>query len=101
VLSAAMVSPSAAFAQAPDPVDPAAAPPSQTVIGLADWVTASGDNHGLPFVIIDKVQAEVFVFGADGQPRGAAPALMGLAVGDDATPDPPHPKPRRRRSARP
>ncbi|HEX4711220.1 L,D-transpeptidase [Phenylobacterium sp.] len=53
---------------------------------LADWAIASSDNHGLPFVIIDKVAAEVFVFGADGQLRGAAPALLGLARGDRSTP---------------
>ena len=26
---------------------------------VADWVVASGDNHGLPFVIIDKVAAKM------------------------------------------
>ncbi|PTS77570.1 L,D-transpeptidase, partial [Sphingomonas sp. HMWF008] len=50
---------------------------------LATWVAASGDNHGLPFVIVDKVTATVFVFGADGTIRGAAPALLGLAHSDD------------------
>jgi len=46
----------------------------------------SGDNRGLPFVIIDKVAAEVFVFGADGQLKGLAPALLGLARGDRSAP---------------
>jgi hypothetical protein len=53
---------------------------------VADWVVASGDNHGLPFVIIDKVQAKVFVFSSVGQLRGAAMALLGLAHGDDTVP---------------
>jgi hypothetical protein len=53
---------------------------------VADWVIDSGDNHGLPFVIIDKVDAKVFVFYADGRLRGAAPALLGLARGDDSVP---------------
>ena len=29
---------------------------------VADWVVSSGDNKGMPFVIIDKVRAKVFVF---------------------------------------
>lgn len=54
--------------------------------GIADWVLDSGDNHGMPFVIVDKAQAKVFVFAPDGQLRGAASALLGLSRGDDAVP---------------
>lgn len=53
---------------------------------VADWVVDSGDNDGMPFAIVDKADARVFVFGADGRLRGAAPALLGLARGDDAVP---------------
>jgi hypothetical protein len=53
---------------------------------LADWVVDSGDNLGMPFVVVDKVDARVFVFNADGQLRGATPALLGLARGDEAIP---------------
>lgn len=53
---------------------------------LADWVIDSGDNGGMPFVIIDKVEAKAFVFGADGRLRGAAPVLLGLAKGDHSAP---------------
>ena len=58
---------------------------------VADWVVDAGDNHAadarsLPFVIVDKKDAKVFVFDAQGQLRGAAPALLGLARGDDAVP---------------
>ena len=53
---------------------------------VADWVIDSGDNRGMPFVIVDKKEAKVFVFHADGLLRGAAPALLGLAVGDDSVP---------------
>ena len=53
---------------------------------LADWVVDSADNGNLPFMIIDKLQARVFVFDAQGQLRGAAAALLGLAVGDDTVP---------------
>jgi len=53
---------------------------------MADWVVASADNGGSSFVIIDKKDAEVFVFDAQGQILGAAPALLGLGVGDDSAP---------------
>jgi hypothetical protein len=54
---------------------------------MADWVIDSGDNHGMPFAIVDKMDAKVFVFDSDGRLRGAAPALLGLARGDYAVPD--------------
>ena len=57
---------------------------SESTRNVADWIIDSGDNHAMPFVIIDKTNAKVFVFNALGQLRGAAPALLGLAVGDDA-----------------
>jgi len=53
---------------------------------VADWVVDSGDNGLLPFVIIDKIDAKVFVFNADGRLRGAAPALLGLTKGDESIP---------------
>ncbi len=53
---------------------------------MADWVLDSGDNRRMPFLIVDKAQARVFVFDAAGQLRGAASALLGLAVGDDSVP---------------
>jgi hypothetical protein len=53
---------------------------------VADWVVDSRDNRSLPFAIVDKADAKVFVFDADGRLRGAAPALLGLALGDDAVP---------------
>jgi hypothetical protein len=53
---------------------------------MADWVMASADNGSSPFVIIDKKAAEVFVFDREGQILGAAPALLGQALGDDSAP---------------
>ncbi len=53
---------------------------------LADWVVDSNDNKGLPFAIVDKTHAKVFVFDASGRLQGAAPALLGLARGDDSVP---------------
>lgn len=62
------------------------APASENAIRLADWVVDSGDNHGMPFVIVDKTDARVFVFQHDGSLRGAAAALLGLALGDESIP---------------
>lgn len=46
------------------------------------WILTTRNNAGLPFVILDKKAAKVFVFQSDGQLRGAAPALIGAAIGD-------------------
>jgi len=53
---------------------------------MADWVIDSGDNRSMPFAIIDKMDAKVFVFDAHGRLRGAASALLGIAPGDYAVP---------------
>jgi hypothetical protein len=60
--------------------------PSGTAAEFAGWVAASGDNGGRPFLIVDKLAAEVFVFDAQGGLQGAAPVLVGLARGDDSAP---------------
>ena len=52
----------------------------------ADWVVSSRDNRNKPFAIIDKVNAKVHVYGADGKPYGDAPVLLGLAKGDHSVP---------------
>jgi len=67
---------------------------SREVRHVADWVVHAGDNRDsragnarkLPFVVIDKREARVFVFDAHGRLRGAAAALLGLAAGDHAVP---------------
>jgi hypothetical protein len=53
---------------------------------LAGWALRSGDNAGLPFVIVDKAGAKIFVFDRDGKLLGATPALVGLSVGDESVP---------------
>jgi hypothetical protein len=47
---------------------------------------ASADNKGLPFVIVDKREARMFVFDAAGRLRGATAVLLGLASGDLSAP---------------
>ena len=59
---------------------------SQQARDTANWVVDSGDNQGMPFVIIDKTQARVLVFDTHGRLGGAASALLGLAIGDDSVP---------------
>ena len=53
---------------------------------VADWASNSGDRRNLPFAIIDKRNAKVFVFDAHGKFRGAAAALLGMGSGDDSVP---------------
>ena len=59
---------------------------SPEAMQLADWVVDSGNNRNLAFMIVDKKEAKVFAFHADGSLRGAAPALLGLAQGDGSVP---------------
>lgn len=59
---------------------------SADVIRTADWIVDSGDSQGMPFVLVDKKGAKVYVFHADGRLRGVSRALLGLAVGDDSVP---------------
>ena len=53
---------------------------------VADWIVDSADNKNMPFVILDKKEAKVFVFHPHGGLRGAAPVLLGITVGDDSFP---------------
>jgi len=50
---------------------------------LTHWVMRSADHQGLPFVVIDKRDARVFVFSPGGRFLGASAALLGLAIGDE------------------
>ena len=59
---------------------------SAAVKEVAGWVVRSSNNATLPFVIVDKQDARVFVFDDHGHLTGAAPALVGLAKGDDIAP---------------
>jgi hypothetical protein len=53
---------------------------------VAVWVLNSEDHQGLPFVIVDKIAARVFVFNRQGQLQGVAAALLGLTRGDEGVP---------------
>jgi hypothetical protein len=71
---------------APKPANFDGAQPPDDVRKLADWIVTAGDNRGTNFVIVDKPQAKVFVFDADGKILGMAPCLVGLQPGDDSVP---------------
>lgn len=60
--------------------------PSADARRVADWAAASNDAKGLPFAIIDKRGARLYVFDPIGRLQGAAPVLLGLARGDDSVP---------------
>ena len=53
---------------------------------VANWVLASSDNQGLPFIIVDKAHAKLFLFDGGGEILAASPVLLGLARGDDSPP---------------
>ena len=40
---------------------------SPDVRQLAGWILGSDDNRNMPFIIVDKLDAKVFVFHADGR----------------------------------
>lgn len=77
-----------------EPVKPAAAlqpdfkgqAVSAEVGQIARWATTEHDSQGLPFVIIDKRNAKVFVFDRQGRLTGATSALLGLSRGDVSVP---------------
>jgi hypothetical protein len=50
------------------------------------WVRQSRDNGKLPFIVIDKPTASLLLFNASGKALGRAPVLLGIGVGDQATP---------------
>ena len=78
--------------------DPTTAQPRPAVSALAaadasadaryveHWIHQKGDDHGRPFVIVDKKAARIFVFAAGGALVGASPTILGLSRGDVPVP---------------
>lgn len=80
-----------AVAASPEAVDFGRQRASSEAQHVANWVVHAGDNHAgdrhrVPFAIVDKKDARVFVFEADGRLRGTAPVLLGMGRGDTAPP---------------
>lgn len=73
-----------------DPPSGAPPPPetsaSAATARVAEWIAASGDNRALPYIIVDKANASLLLFDAKGKSLGEAPVLIGVAVGDEASP---------------
>jgi hypothetical protein len=60
---------------------------SAEVRQVAAAVAATHDNQRLPYIIIDKAKARVFVFDAAGRLAGSDVALLGMARGDQSASD--------------
>lgn len=53
---------------------------------VLQWVVRSRDNQDLPFMIVDKRQAHLWVFDRAARLKGDAPVLLGSALGDKSVP---------------
>jgi hypothetical protein len=90
LLVAAWFSLAALTALPPLPALSAPATPTQPLTSdaaqLFEWVVSSRDNEGLPFMIVDKRRAHLWVFDPAAKLRGDAPVLLGSARGDHSLP---------------
>ena len=98
VIGAAVLAVALPVTRSQRPAQPAAAAPAlvQRQLQMGDQATSAevrllaqaivdrGDNGQLPFVLIDKRQAQLLVFAASGRLLGATPILLGYAAGDDS-----------------
>lgn len=75
-----------ASAQAVSPPTFQQARPSTDARSVVAWIQRSGDARGLPFAVVDKHAARIYVFHADGRLAGHSPALLGSAIGDHTVP---------------
>jgi hypothetical protein len=62
------------------------ATPTPDARHMADWVVARHDNGRMPFVVLDKRDARLYVFKPNGVLVGDTPVLLGSAHGDDTFP---------------
>lgn len=53
---------------------------------VVHWVVRDHDNHGAPFLVVDKRNARLLVFDAQGTLEADSPVLLGAARGDDSVP---------------
>ena len=59
---------------------------SPLIRNMVHWILASDDHLGMPFILVDKVRAEILLFDQSGPFVIASPALVGLARGDSLSP---------------
>jgi hypothetical protein len=55
---------------------------SPEVQSVARWIGSSRDNGGMPFLLVDKANAQAYVFNPLGQLVATAPVLLGMGKGD-------------------
>ncbi len=53
---------------------------------MADWIVQRRDNGRMPFMVLDKRDARLYVFQASGQLVDQTPVLLGSAHGDETYP---------------
>ena len=53
---------------------------------LVQWIARTGDNAGMPFVLVDKQAARLHVFNAVARLQDSTPVLLGSAPGDESVP---------------
>jgi len=60
--------------------------PTRAVRHMADWVVARHDNGRMPFMVLDKRDARLYLFEYNGELTAQTPVLLGAAHGDDTYP---------------
>jgi hypothetical protein len=73
---------------------PTANPPATTTLAAAtadaryvvQWVQGTRDNDGMPYAVVDKKAARLYVFDAAHRLVGSSTVLLGAAVGDESAP---------------
>ena len=63
------------------------APASEDARFAVEQVLDANDHRGLPFAIVDKRDARIYVFEPSGRLIGASAVLLGAAFGDHIVPD--------------
>lgn len=53
---------------------------------VAEWIVATNNSIDLPFLVIDKVNARLFLFDGAGILQATTSVLLGMARGDDSPP---------------
>jgi hypothetical protein len=59
---------------------------SSAVRQIADWAVHSGDHGRFPFIVVDKVNAQLSAFDTNGRLIRSTPVLLGMGVGDSFAP---------------
>jgi hypothetical protein len=60
--------------------------PSNDTRELTHWIARTGDHAGMPFVVVDKRAARLYVFDAHARVQDSTAVLIGSASGDDSVP---------------